>query len=231
MGSSPQARCSLLRPSCRCTSRCTSCRCATPFSSPDSSPRSRSLPQVGFRSVWGSAARTVTRSRSAGSIRRRVDAGWTKGFASCEPWLRVAPVTFDGEFFTLEDALVLPAPCPAIPLIVGGRSDAAVNRAAMLGDGWLGIWVSPRRYGTVSDQIARKPRRLAGTRAGSSTPSTSGVALAPRARQHVNPLPRRCRPSTSRPSSCSSATRRTAHQSRWRSSCAPTSKPAARPST
>jgi alkanesulfonate monooxygenase SsuD/methylene tetrahydromethanopterin reductase-like flavin-dependent oxidoreductase (luciferase family) len=64
------------------------------------------------------------------------------------------PVSFDGEFFSLEDALILPAPSPPIPLIVGGRSDAAVRRAATLGDGWLGIWVSPRRYAAVSDQIA-----------------------------------------------------------------------------
>jgi len=63
------------------------------------------------------------------------------------------PVSFDGEFFALDDALILPAPSPAIPLIVGGRSDAAVSRAATLGDGWLGIWVSPRRYGAVRDHI------------------------------------------------------------------------------
>jgi alkanesulfonate monooxygenase SsuD/methylene tetrahydromethanopterin reductase-like flavin-dependent oxidoreductase (luciferase family) len=66
------------------------------------------------------------------------------------------PVTFDGEFFSLKDALVVPAPSPPVPLIVGGRSDAAVSRAARLGDGWLAIWVSPRRYATVRDQIARQ---------------------------------------------------------------------------
>lgn len=64
------------------------------------------------------------------------------------------PVTFKGEFFSLRDALVLPAPTPRIPIIVGGRSDAAVARAARLGDGWLGIWVSPRRYATVREQIS-----------------------------------------------------------------------------
>jgi alkanesulfonate monooxygenase SsuD/methylene tetrahydromethanopterin reductase-like flavin-dependent oxidoreductase (luciferase family) len=67
-------------------------------------------------------------------------------------------VTFDGEFFSLHDALILPAPAPPIPLIVGGRSDAAVRRAARLGDGWLGIWVSPRRYATVRDQIDLQAR-------------------------------------------------------------------------
>ncbi len=66
------------------------------------------------------------------------------------------PVTFEGEFFVVDDALILPAPSPSIPLIVGGRSDAAVSRAARLGDGWLGIWVSPRRYAEVRDHITRE---------------------------------------------------------------------------
>ena len=66
------------------------------------------------------------------------------------------PVTFQGEFFSLQDALILPAPSPRIPLIVGGRSDAAVRRAARLGDGWLGIWVSQRRFAAVRDQISQQ---------------------------------------------------------------------------
>lgn len=64
------------------------------------------------------------------------------------------PVTFDGEFFSIENAQILPAPTPRIPLIVGGRSDAAVRRAARLGDGWLAIWVTPRRFAEARDQIA-----------------------------------------------------------------------------
>jgi alkanesulfonate monooxygenase SsuD/methylene tetrahydromethanopterin reductase-like flavin-dependent oxidoreductase (luciferase family) len=66
------------------------------------------------------------------------------------------PFSLDGEFFSLDDALIVPAPSPPIPLVVGGRSDAAISRAARLGDGWLGIWVSPRRYTVVRDQIARE---------------------------------------------------------------------------
>jgi alkanesulfonate monooxygenase SsuD/methylene tetrahydromethanopterin reductase-like flavin-dependent oxidoreductase (luciferase family) len=68
------------------------------------------------------------------------------------------PVTFDGEFFSLRDGLILPAPWPPVPLIVGGRSDAAVRRAAKLGDGWLGIWVSPRRFASVVELITRGAR-------------------------------------------------------------------------
>jgi alkanesulfonate monooxygenase SsuD/methylene tetrahydromethanopterin reductase-like flavin-dependent oxidoreductase (luciferase family) len=66
------------------------------------------------------------------------------------------PVTFDGEFFSLTDALIVPPPSPPVPLIVGGRSHAAVSRAARLGDGWLGVWVSPRRFAAVCDQIGRE---------------------------------------------------------------------------
>jgi alkanesulfonate monooxygenase SsuD/methylene tetrahydromethanopterin reductase-like flavin-dependent oxidoreductase (luciferase family) len=63
------------------------------------------------------------------------------------------PTSFDGEFFSLRDAHIVPAPSPRIPLIVGGRSDAALVRAARLGDGWLGIWVSPGRYAAARDRI------------------------------------------------------------------------------
>jgi alkanesulfonate monooxygenase SsuD/methylene tetrahydromethanopterin reductase-like flavin-dependent oxidoreductase (luciferase family) len=57
-----------------------------------------------------------------------------------------APVTHHGEFFDLDDALILPAPQLPIPIVVGGRSDAALRRAGRLGDGWIGIWNSARRF-------------------------------------------------------------------------------------
>jgi alkanesulfonate monooxygenase SsuD/methylene tetrahydromethanopterin reductase-like flavin-dependent oxidoreductase (luciferase family) len=69
------------------------------------------------------------------------------------------PLTFDGEFFSLDNARIVPAQQPATPLIVGGRSDAAWRRAAALGDGWLGIWVSPKRYAVVTEQIASHAER------------------------------------------------------------------------
>ncbi len=57
-----------------------------------------------------------------------------------------SPVTHHGEFFDLDDALILPAPQPPIPIIVGGRSDFALRRAGRLADGWIGIWNSARRF-------------------------------------------------------------------------------------
>jgi len=73
-----------------------------------------------------------------------------------------APTTFHGEFFDLDDALVLPAPAHPVPVIVGGRSDAAARRAGRLGDGWLGIWNSVRRFRDVvemaGDEAARAGR-------------------------------------------------------------------------
>ena len=68
------------------------------------------------------------------------------------------PVSCDGEFFSLRDAQILPAPSPPIPITVGGRSDAAVRRAGRFGDGWLGIWVSPQRYRSVVDEVAEHAR-------------------------------------------------------------------------
>lgn len=55
-------------------------------------------------------------------------------------------VDFRGEFFDVSDCRVLPAPSPPVPVLVGGRSDAAVRRAGRFGDGWLGAWCSAKRY-------------------------------------------------------------------------------------
>ena len=71
-------------------------------------------------------------------------------------------VTFHGTFFDLDEAVISPAPAEPIPIIVGGRSDAAVRRAGRLGDGWLGIWNSSRRFAAAvelaADEAARAGR-------------------------------------------------------------------------
>jgi alkanesulfonate monooxygenase SsuD/methylene tetrahydromethanopterin reductase-like flavin-dependent oxidoreductase (luciferase family) len=64
-------------------------------------------------------------------------------------------VSFAGRFFAVDGNAIRPAPQPAIPIIVGGRSDAALVRAGRLGDGWIGVWVSPRRYGEALEIVQR----------------------------------------------------------------------------
>lgn len=64
-----------------------------------------------------------------------------------------SPVSHRCDFFEFEDALILPAPEPQVPILIGGRSDAAIRRAAHLGDGWLGLWCSPRRFAEVVAEI------------------------------------------------------------------------------
>jgi alkanesulfonate monooxygenase SsuD/methylene tetrahydromethanopterin reductase-like flavin-dependent oxidoreductase (luciferase family) len=63
------------------------------------------------------------------------------------------PVSHSSEFFSFEKAWIRPAPDPPVPIVVGGRSGAALRRAGRLGDGWLGVWCSPRRYGEACAEV------------------------------------------------------------------------------
>jgi alkanesulfonate monooxygenase SsuD/methylene tetrahydromethanopterin reductase-like flavin-dependent oxidoreductase (luciferase family) len=82
---------------------------------------------------------------------RRMD----EALAVLRPLLAGAEVTLDGEFFRLDRVRVLPAPEPPVPVVIGGRSDAALRRVARYGDGWLGLWVSPARYANATALIAK----------------------------------------------------------------------------
>ena len=61
--------------------------------------------------------------------------------------------SYSCDFFEYQDALIKPAPRPRIPVVIGGRADAAIRRAAILGDGWLSVWSSPGRFAQVLAQI------------------------------------------------------------------------------
>lgn len=64
-----------------------------------------------------------------------------------------ATVTHHGEFFDIADARILPTPASPVPVLIGGRSAAAHRRAAILGDGWLGVWVTPERFSEVTARV------------------------------------------------------------------------------
>jgi probable F420-dependent oxidoreductase len=63
--------------------------------------------------------------------------------------------SFSGRFFSFEDVVIAPGPAQpgGPPLWVGGRSPAAIRRAASLGDGWIPIWVSPERFREGRSQL------------------------------------------------------------------------------
>jgi probable F420-dependent oxidoreductase len=58
------------------------------------------------------------------------------------------PASFQGRFFSFDGIRIAPGPTRegGPPLWVGGRSHAAIRRAAALGDGWIPIWVSAARF-------------------------------------------------------------------------------------
>ena len=61
-------------------------------------------------------------------------------------------VTFHGEYYRYENARIAPRPARPIPIWIGGESEAAIQRTAALGDGWLGGLTTPQ---VAADVIAR----------------------------------------------------------------------------
>jgi alkanesulfonate monooxygenase SsuD/methylene tetrahydromethanopterin reductase-like flavin-dependent oxidoreductase (luciferase family) len=83
------------------------------------------------------------------------------------------PTTFRGEFIEIEDAVVRPAPDPGVPIVIGGRADKALQRAARWGDGWLGIWSSAERYAATLARIGE----LAAQAGRSEAPGRNGIQV------------------------------------------------------
>lgn len=54
-----------------------------------------------------------------------------------------AMVEHRGRFFDLGSFQMSPAPSALVPIAIGGTSEAALRRAARLGDGWIGTGQSP----------------------------------------------------------------------------------------
>ncbi len=69
------------------------------------------------------------------------------------------PASFSGRFFSFDRIDIAPGPAQqgGPPLWVGGGSEAAIRRAATLGDGWMPIWVSSQRF---REDAAKLPDRV-----------------------------------------------------------------------
>ena len=78
------------------------------------------------------------------------------------------PVVHHGRHFSFDGLRIHPAPAhPGGPLlVVSGRSEAAIHRAALLGDGWMPYLYSPTRYASsvrrVTDIAGENGRSLDG---------------------------------------------------------------------
>jgi probable F420-dependent oxidoreductase len=72
-------------------------------------------------------------------------------------------VTHHGDYYRLERVRIHPAPrqLGGPPIIVAGRKEPAMRRAALLGDGWLPYLYSPRRY-AASVEVIRNAATAAG---------------------------------------------------------------------
>ena len=89
---------------------------------------------------------------------------------------RGGPVTHHGRFFQLDDVELVAVTPPGTdpsrrqqggpPIVVSGRKEAAMRRAARLGDGWMPYLVSPNAYArsvrTIEEEARAAGRDLAG---------------------------------------------------------------------
>ena len=94
-------------------------------------------------------------------------------------------IDFSGEFFELDQARIKPAIPSNTPIIIGGRSNAALARTARYGDGWVGTWCSARRFGEAVGIIAEKPRRSAAAKSTGSTATNHGSESLRQPKRHA----------------------------------------------
>ena len=90
-------------------------------------------------------------------------------------------VSHHGEFFDFDDVTLLPTPTqkPHPPIWVAGRSDAAMRRAAALGDGWYPYLFTVRRLKASNEMIsqyaAEAGRDMSDFRWGLNQPTSIGA--------------------------------------------------------
>lgn len=76
--------------------------------------------------------------------------------------------SYAGRHYRIEEVAIAPRPLqPALPIWVGGTSDAALRRAARHGDGWIGAFASERKFARLAatlrallDEEGRSPERF-----------------------------------------------------------------------
>ena len=70
-----------------------------------------------------------------------------------------ATVSRSGGLFDIDEARIRPRLSQPIPILIGGRSDAALERTGRYGEGWIGVWCSPERYASALQIVAAAAER------------------------------------------------------------------------
>src|SRR5262245_3526969 len=88
-----------------------------------------------------------------------------EGIAVCRALWGPSPASFEGRFTQFADVVLEPKPVQpgGPPIWIGGRSDAALRRAARVGDGWVAYLVTPDRFRSSMEKIeafAREAGRI-----------------------------------------------------------------------
>jgi probable F420-dependent oxidoreductase len=67
------------------------------------------------------------------------------------------PISHEGRYYSMDDVRIHPAPAQpgGPPIVVAGRQEPAMRRAARLGDGWFPYLYSPRRYAASVETVNR----------------------------------------------------------------------------
>ena len=96
---------------------------------------------------------------------------WPEDFAACQiPWEKRGKrmdemidiirglmsgdyFGYDGEIFQMAPIKLCPVPTEPVPILIGGHADAALKRAARVGDGWISANVDLPTYQGLMDKI------------------------------------------------------------------------------
>jgi probable F420-dependent oxidoreductase len=103
---------------------------------------------------------------------------WKEDFAACQvPWERRGQrmdemmeiirglmsgdyFGYQGQIFQLDPIKLCPVPKKPVPLLVGGHADAALKRAARLGDGWVSAGVTLDELRSFKNKIEEYRRQF-----------------------------------------------------------------------
>src|ERR1700761_5125375 len=64
-----------------------------------------------------------------------------------------APASYEGQYFSVTEASILPKPTPPLDIWLGGSAPAAFRRIGRVADGWLGSFLPPGEAGAGCEAI------------------------------------------------------------------------------